>query len=210
MTDVRKIRKIPQRVIPRLSRYYRILFENSGQPLISSRKLSQLTGCTAAQIRRDLTYFGQFGSPGRGYNTEELKNSLKKILGIDRRWNVALIGVGNLGKALLGYDGFSHQGFNIVAAFDTDKRKAGQVVKGVDIHPYSRLSSVIKKKEIEMAILAVPKETVQSVATDLTRLGIKAILNFVPHPLTVPAHVKVRHIDMTIEIERLSFLVSRQ
>ena len=204
-----QMRKIPHNAIPRLSRYYRILVEQV-HPWISSRELSEHTGFTAAQIRRDLGYFGQFGQPGKGYNIAELKRSLQTILGLDQKWNVALIGVGNLGAALLGYKGFREQGFNITAAFERDPSKIGKEINGVKIYPIRQFERVVRNNNIRMAILTVPRTEAQSVADLIARSGVKAVLNFAPVNLKLPDSVKVRNIDMTIEIERLSFLASRE
>jgi redox-sensing transcriptional repressor len=148
-----EIKKVSQKVIPRLSRYYRILYECAGRDLISSKELSDISGYTAAQVRKDLAYFGQFGCPGRGYNIEGLKVSIRKILGLDRKWNVALVGVGNLGMALLGYKGFKEQGFDIVAAFDTDPGKLGRSVNGVEIFHTDKMCEVMTRKKIDMPYL---------------------------------------------------------
>src|SRR3989339_204911 len=201
-------KKIPANVIPRLSRYYRALYEHSQQPWVSSSVLSEYTGFTAAQIRKDLGYFGQFGSPGKGYDVEELKNSIRQILGLDRTWNAAVIGVGNLGTALLGYRGFKDQGFNIVAAFDSDTRKIGGKIKGVNVFSLESMAGIVKEKEIQIAILTVPGAVAQQTAETACNAGIKSILNFAPVHLRLPDSVKVRHIDMSIEIERLSFLIT--
>ena len=206
----KETRKISQKVIPRLSRYRRILFEHTGREMISSKELSEISGYTAAQVRKDLAYFGQFGCPGRGYNIEELKESIKKILGLDRKWNVALIGVGNLGMALLGYRGFKEQGFEIVAAFDTDPGKIGKSVNGVEIFHTEKMCRVIEQKGIAMAILTVPREAAQSMVEEAVKCGVKAVLNFAPINLKLPDSVKLRNIDMSIEIENLSFLISKQ
>ncbi len=205
-----EIKKVSQKVIPRLSRYYRILYECSGRDLISSRELSDISGYTAAQVRKDLACFGQFGCPGRGYNIEGLKASIRKILGLDRKWNVALVGVGNLGMALLGYKGFKEQGFEIVAAFDTDPGKLGKIINGVEIFRTETMCQVMIKKKIDMAILTVPREAAQGMAEEAVRCGVKAVLNFAPINLKLAGPVKVRNIDMSIEIENLSFLISRQ
>ncbi|OGS19080.1 MAG: redox-sensing transcriptional repressor Rex [Elusimicrobia bacterium RIFOXYA2_FULL_50_26] len=201
-------KKIPANVVPRLSRYYRALYEHTQLPWISSSVLSEYTGFTAAQIRKDLGYFGQFGSPGKGYNVEELKKSIRQILGLDRTWNAAVIGVGNLGTALMGYRGFKDQGFNIVAAFDSDPRKTGSTIKGVKIFSLDSMPAVVKEKSIQIAILTVPGSVAQQTAETACKAGIKSILNFAPVHLRLPDSVKVRHIDMSIEIERLSFLIT--
>jgi redox-sensing transcriptional repressor len=202
--------KISSKVVPRLSRYYRILYELDKHSWVSSKSLSESTGFSAAQIRKDLAYFGQFGSRGKGYNSDALKKSIRKILGLDRTWNVALIGAGNLGMALLGYRGFRDQGFKIVAAFDVDKKKIGKTFNEIKVYNLKDLDAIVRKKNIHMAMLTVPGEYAQKVAESVVRSGIKAILNFAPTHLKLPENVKVRHIDMTIEIERLSFLISRQ
>src|SRR3989339_270295 len=208
--NIKKADKIPSIVVPRLSRYYRILFELDSSPLISSKVLSEHTGFTAAQIRRDLAYFGQFGSPGKGYNVEELKQSIKSIPGLDRTWNVALIGVVNLGMALMNYKGFRQQGFDIVAAFDSDTIKVGKKMNEVEVFSPQDMRTVVKDKNISIAILTVPGTVAQQVAQLAVEAGIRSILNFAPVHLKLPATVKVRHMDMTIEIERLSFLISRE
>jgi len=203
-------KKIPPRVIPRLSRYYRVLREYDQKTWVSSRELSMDTGFTDAQIRRDLAYFGQFGQPGKGYTIEELKKSIKQILGLDRQWNVLLIGVGNLGTALLRYKGFREQGFEIVAAVDADASKAGKIVNGVKIYPVDEIQHIVREKHILMAILTVPEQVAQEAAEAAVASGIKSIFNFAPAHLRLPPEVQVRHIDMTIELERLSFLSSRE
>lgn len=202
----KRIGKIPPNVIPRLSRYYRALYE-LGHTWISSQMLSEVTGFSAAQIRKDLGYFGQFGLTGKGYNAEQLKKSIKTILGLDRTWNISVIGVGNLGRALMGYKGFKKQGFEIIAAFDVDPQKTGRAINGVKIYPLSQMASVIKEKNIHIAILTVPESFAQQTAEEAFKGGIKSILNFAPVHLKLPESVKVRNIDMTIEIERLSFLI---
>ena len=202
--------RIPPRVIPRLSRYYRILREYDQKTWISSRELSLDTGFTDAQIRRDLAYFGQFGQPGKGYIIEELKKSIKAILGLDKQWNVLLVGVGNLGTALLRYKGFREQGFEIVAAVDADTSKAGKVVNSVKIYPISEIGSLVKEKKIQMSILTVPEEVAQKAAEAVVAAGIRSIFNFAPIHLKLPEQVQVRHIDMTIELERLSFMSTRE
>jgi redox-sensing transcriptional repressor len=201
--------KISQKVIPRLSRYYRILYEFPGRDIISSKELSDITGYTAAQVRKDLAYFGQFGCPGRGYNIEGLKESIRKILGLDRKWKVALVGVGNLGMALLGYKGFKEQGFEIVATFDTDADKIGKSVNNVEIFHTKEMCGVMVQKNIDMAIITVPREAAQGMAEEAVKCGAKAILNFAPVNLKLPGTIKVRNIDMSIEIENLSFLISK-
>lgn len=203
-------KRFPPRVVPRLSRYYRFVSEKEPRGWTSSKELAEFTGFTAAQVRRDLGYFGQFGHPGRGYNNEELAVSLRGILGLNRRWHIALFGVGNLGKALLGYKGFKEQGFDIIAAFDPDPRKAGKKIGSIDVLPVSECGPAIRDRRITMAIITAPREAAQGIAEEAVSHGVKAILNFAPVSLKLPSEVKVRNIDLSIEIERLSFLVSKQ
>jgi redox-sensing transcriptional repressor len=205
-----EIKKISQKVIPRLSRYYRILYECAGRDLVSSKELSEISGYTAAQVRRDLACFGQFGCPGKGYNIEGLKAAIRTILGLDRKWSVALVGVGNLGMALLGYKGFKEQGFEIVAAFDNDPAKLGKTINGVEVFNTDKMGAVLARKKIDMAILTVPRESAQAMAEEAAKNGVKAVLNFAPINLKLAGPVKIKNIDMSIEIENLSFLISRQ
>lgn len=205
----RKKRQIPALAAPRLSQYFRALLEAGDTELISSEDISQATGHSAAQVRRDLAYFGQFGTPGRGYNVESLKKSLLHILGIDKTWNVGLVGVGNLGSALLGYRGFRQQGFRIMAAFDQDPSKVGKAIDSVPVLAIKELAPLAKQERIKMAILTVPAGAAQEVADEVVKAGITAILNFAPVRLQVPKDVKVHNIDMAVELERLSFLVTR-
>lgn len=203
-------RRIPQRAIPRLSHCYRALLESREVRLISSETIAELTGYSAAQVRRDLAYFGQFGTPGRGYPIEELKKALRRILGLDHDWNVALVGMGNLGAALLRYRGFREQGFKIIAAFDNDLTKVGQTVEGIKIRSLNELAECVKREPIRMAIVTVPTHAAQAVVDQVVAVGVKAILNFAPVRLQVTAGVKVHNIDLAIELERLSFLAIRK
>lgn len=199
--------KIPSSSIPRISLYYRALLSLKDTPIISSQELADLAGLNAAQIRKDLAYFGQFGRPGSGYNTEDLKSELKKILGIDRDWDVVLVGVGNLGLALLAYKGFKSQGFNIKYVFDNDRRKIDKIKQGIKIRDIKNLISIIKSRRIDMAIIAVPHEAAQEVVEKLIASGIKAILNFAPVTLKVPAGVELLNIDLSMELERLTYFL---
>jgi redox-sensing transcriptional repressor len=202
-------KKIPFIVIPRLSRYYRALFEYGKKSWISSNQLSEITGFSASQIRKDLTYFGQFGLQGRGYDVEELRKSIKKILGLDQKWNVALVGAGNLGTALVGYRGFHEQGFEMVAAFDNDESKVGRTIHGIKIYDISELPKAARKYDINIALITVPEFVAQHISEEVVAAGIHAILNFAPVNLKLPGNVKILNIDMTMEIQRLSFLISK-
>ena len=200
-------RKIPKAVIKRLSLYSRILQEMEMRSVekISSMELGEKLGLNPAQVRKDLAYFGQFGVRGVGYYVAELRKSIKRILGTDREVRVGLIGVGNLGLALLSYGGFARQGFKIVAAFDNDKRKVGSVKNNIEIFNVRELEEKIKVRAIDLVILAVPAEAAQEIVGRVVKAGINAILNFVPTRLVVPDDVKVHYVDLAIEIESLTY-----
>ncbi|MEK7449763.1 MAG: redox-sensing transcriptional repressor Rex [Planctomycetota bacterium] len=202
-----QIIKIPSDAIKRIGLYYRIIMD--AQEVISSEQLSELTGLGAAQIRKDLTYFGQFGTPGKGYKVDQLKKELAQILGINRPWDVALVGIGNLGKALVSYQGFKNQGFQMSLIFDNNPSKIGQEYQGVPIRSTAELGEALKTKNIQMAVIAVPAEEGPSVANQLIEGGIKAILNFAPCCLKVPKNVKLINIDMAIEFSRLSYYLTQ-
>ncbi len=202
-------KKISDRVIPRLSLYYRVLLESRKIDTISSEELGVLSGVTAAQVRKDLTYFGHFGIPGKGYRVTDLRTRILKILGTDRLWSVALIGVGNLGKALLSYDGFRKQGFNVACAFDNDSRKIAKTIKKIKVQAISELQTTIKKKDVRIAILTVPTNIAQDVVNILIKAGVRAILNFAPIRLKVPEDIQVLNIDLSIELERLAYFLKK-
>ncbi|MFH1283642.1 MAG: redox-sensing transcriptional repressor Rex [bacterium] len=202
--------KIPSAVVARLSQMYRILDNLEGKRFISSNEISSVSGFTAAQIRRDLTYFGQFGTTGKGYNISLLKEEILKILGLDQNWRVALIGVGNLGRALLKYKGFRDKGFTISAAFENDRRKVGKTINGTMIFSINMLKSITKKNYIEMAILTVPEEAAQRVANLLNGSAVKAVLNFTPSKVNCGKSILVHNIDMTVEMEKLSFFAKKK
>lgn len=202
--------KIPHSVIPRLSVYYRVLLLHKGSEVVSSSELSDSTGCTSAQIRKDLAYFGQFGTPGKGYIVSDLKKKILEILGIDKNWSVALVGVGNLGTALLSYKGFKEQGFNIIAAFDNDLRKIGKRLENITIQDISGLRRTVKNKKIQMAIIAVPAGEVQEIVAALIKAKVKAILNFAPIRPQAPKSVELINIDLSIELEKLTHFLRQK
>lgn len=202
--------KIPSPSIPRISLYYRVLLSLKDKDIISSQELSELTGCSAAQVRKDLAYFGQFGKPGSGYNVEVLKTELKNILGIDKDWDVALIGAGNLGSALLAYKGFRGQGFNIKYVFDNDRKKIGKLKQGIKVRDIQGLKKATRQIGINLAVVAVPQEAAQEVIDELALSGIKAILNFAPIRPRVSEDIKVLNIDLSTELERLSYFLQRR
>lgn len=193
----------------RLSVYLRCLSEldANGVQTISSQALAKQFRLNAAQIRKDLAYFGEFGVRGVGYYVRDLKRHIRQILGLDKSLRVAIVGAGNLGLALADYAGFKNEGFDIVALFDASVDKVGQQSKaGVPIHGMRDLKRLGRR--IDIAVIAVPVTSAQVVADQVVALGIKAILNFTPTSLTVPANVKVKSVDFTVSLESLSFYLA--
>ena len=203
---------IPKVAAGRISRYLRYLEElqNRGETTTSSQQLGAALGVTAAQVRKDLGYFGQFGFPGLGYKITNLIPEIKRILGTDRSWNVALVGIGNLGNALLRYKGFLAQGFRIVALFDSNPRLVGRAMEGLTIYPMGKVNEVVEEKGIELAMLSVPASAAQEVANRLVEAGIRGIFNFAPVLLSLPEEVAYVSIDLAVELEQLAFLVSHR
>lgn len=203
---------VPKAVVQRLSFYLRELqhLVREGRETISSTQLGQMLGFTDAQVRKDLAYFGHFGYPGIGYRCPELMAAICRILGTDQQWPVALVGAGNLGRALLGYRGFSQQGFRIVAAFDTDPQKVRASIENVPVFAFDLLSEVIQQYNIRLAIVAVPATAAQAVADRLVESGIVGILNFAPVTLSLPEGTSSVGVDLAIELEQLSFAVTNR
>ena len=201
---------VPKVVVSRLSLYLRELqrLVASGQQTISSNQLGALLGFSDAQVRKDLGFFGQFGYPGVGYRCDELSRAMQDILGTNHSWNVAMVGVGNLGQALLGYRGFGRQNFAIAAAFDADPTKVGQTVQGLRIQPLEELAATIREQGIRLGMIVVPAEQAQEAANRLVAAGIEGIVNFAPVTLALPPHVQNVGVDLAIELEQLSFAVT--
>ena len=176
---------------------------------MSSQELAERFNLNSAQVRKDLAYFGKFGVRGIGYYVAGLKAELQKILGLDREWSVALVGFGNLGSALFHYKGFARQGFRIAAIFDDDPGKAGREVGGVPIFGSQELGREVRARGIQIAIVAVPPEAAQAVTDQLVEAGIKAILNFAPSRLRAPRDARLKHVDLSIELETLSFYLAK-
>jgi len=205
-------KRIAQTVVPRLSAYNRVLDKlyRKGVEIISSEGLGEKTGYSAAQIRKDLSFFGEFGQVGKGYYVKELEDSISQILGLDTTWNVALVGAGNLGSALLAYPGFRERGFKIVAVFDNDLRKIGKKWEGVVLHDISEIEEKVKEKDIQIGIIAVPAQAAQQVVDMLVLSGIRAILNFAPVRIFVPEDVELRSAELSSELECLSYFLTNQ
>ncbi len=195
--------------VGRFSLYLRWLesFLRQGATTISSLQLGEALGVTDAQVRKDLAYLGNLGQPGIGYPTHELIAAIRRTLGIDREWAVALVGVGNLARALMRYRGFRQQGFRIVALFDADPTKVGQRIDDLEIHATEQIPLVIAATGAELGIVTVPAEAAQGVADTLVAAGIKGLLNFAPAVLRLPPRVSLVAVDLTVQLEQLAFLV---
>lgn len=201
--------KIPDETIHRLPAYLRglMFLSEQGQLSVSSRDLADYLGVNPWQIRKDFSYFGSFGTPGVGYNTEKLIKQIKRILKLDVGHKAALVGAGNLGSAVLGYWGFKMYGFDIVAAFDNDPKKIGTKANGAMIEDVSTIQS-LKNRNIHVGIITVPHNAAQQTADALVKAGVKSILNFSPCYITVPKKVKVISIDIAMDLIRLPYYMS--
>ncbi len=198
---------ISEPTVRRLSNYYRVLEEVAaeGKRMISSHLLAEREGITSAQVRKDLSSFGSFGRRGLGYHVEHLRDEIRTLLGLDRRWKACLVGAGHIGSALVGYRGFSDQGFDIAAVFDADASRVGRTLEGLVVRHVSQLSS---KDGFEIGVIATPVRAAQEVADALVAAGVHGILNFAPRKLRVPANVMLRTVDMTMEFESLSYALT--
>lgn len=197
----------------RLGLYLRELqhCQRSGQSTIRSSFLAQRLGLSDSQIRRDIAQLGQLGKRGVGYDVAELISHLRRVLGTDGRWATVLVGLGNLGSALVGYKGFQEQGFNLVAIYEADLTKTGQKLAGIPILPIDDLEKTLPKLGVELAILAVPLEAAAAIANRLSALGVVGILNFAPVSLNPQPQTAVVDVDLAIELQRLAFaVVNRQ
>lgn len=201
-------KRVSLQTVERLSVYRKVLEEldRDGVEYIHSQELAALVGVTPAQLRRDLASFGSFGNISRGYNVYQMGRTISRIMGTDTTQSLALIGVGDLGRALLSYRGFDERGFHIVAAFDVDGEKIGRVFAGRRCHALEDLETVIPDFDVRMALLASRPEGLQALVDRLAAAGVTAILNFVPKRVKAPAGCYIEHIDMSAKLEKLSFL----
>ncbi len=206
-----RLPKIPEMTIRRLSVYTRCLqqLEEDGVKTVSSQELAERFNLNSAQVRKDLAYCGEFGVRGIGYYVAGLRAELRKILGLDRDWPVALVGFGHLGSALYRYRGFGLQGFKIVVVFDDDAAKIGRHLESGPILSTRDIARELRHRHVQIGIVAVPAESAQTVADQLVAGGIKAVLNFAPTRLRVPADVRLKIVDLSIELETLSFYLAR-
>ncbi|HEU4700645.1 MAG TPA: redox-sensing transcriptional repressor Rex [Gemmatimonadales bacterium] len=204
--------KVAESTVRRLSLYLRFLeeFEGQGMETVSSGALASRGGTTSAQVRKDLSFFGSFGKRGLGYPVNELATRLREILGLKRRYRVALVGAGKIGSALVQYRGFRQRGFDIVAIFDVDPSKVGKQWNGLAIHDVAELETQLSHTPVDMVVLVTPAEAAQALAERLVKLGVKAILNFAPVQLNVPDDVAVKTVNLALELETLSYALTNR
>lgn len=201
---------IPEIVIRRLPLYLRCLslLVDEGQIVTSSQELADKLGISSTQIRKDLSYFGEFGKQGTGYDVRYLRDQLRQILQVDRCWNVVLVGAGDLGHAILRYGGFGDGGFCIVAVVDNDERKIGRSIGKLQVQDIARLPKVVHKHGVQIAIVAVPMSEAQQVADALVSAGIRAILSYAPITLSLPEHTRIEYIDPVIGLQSMAYYLS--
>jgi redox-sensing transcriptional repressor len=204
--------RISEYTVRRLSIYQRALeaLEAQGQEVVSSEDLARLGGTNAAQVRKDLSFFGSFGKRGKGYEVGRLRRRIREILGTNRRWRVVIAGAGRLGSALASYGGFARIGFEVVALLDNDRSKIGGRIGGVPIHDVAEAGRVIEETGAVLGVIATPADVAQKVAEELVRAGVRAILNFAPAGIRVAPGIPVRHVDISVELEGLTFLLSNE
>ena len=199
--------KIPDIIISRLPVYLRALqhMADNGLKTTSSQELGENVGISAAQIRKDISQFGEFGKQGTGYSIPYLLDKLREILKVDRMWDVIIVGAGDIGHALARYQGFANRGFNVVMIFDNDKDKVGQKIGDFTIEDTANLMEKVKSADIKIAMLTIPAPAAQEIADKLVQAGVKAILNYAPINLNVPKNVKVQYIDPATHLQRMTY-----
>lgn len=203
---------ISKATIDRLPLYYRTLklTQEEGIEIISSDELGRKIGVTPEQIRKDLSAFGEFGKKGVGYYVRELMRNIGEILGLNRTWNIAIVGVGHMGWALANYSNFSSQGFQVQAIFDVDPDKIGRYINEVEIFHIDSMKDIIQQRDIQIGIITVPAAYAQSTATRLVEAGVKGIWNFAPMKIDVPSHIHVVSEDLSVGLSSISYYLSRQ
>jgi redox-sensing transcriptional repressor len=201
--------EIPPVVIDRLPLYARALstLEARGREVVSSQELGTRLGVTPAQIRKDLSYFGRFGKQGRGYNVCKLLDELHRILGLDKQWRMALVGVGKLGRAILGYEGFTPQGFRIVEAFDTNPKRVGERINKLTVKDVQDLERVLSQNPVDVGIVAVPAEIAQDIIDALINCGVRAILNYAPIAARVPPGIQMKRIEPVLALQSMTYYI---
>lgn len=202
--------EVPEVVVSRLPQYLRILnrLMDDGIMVVSSKQLGEKLQVTPAQIRKDLSYFGRFGKQGRGYSVSDLLDRLRQILGVNAYWNVAVVGVGRLGRAIVNYPGFNPDGFHLVAAFDINQSVIGQDVGGLIVQSLNDLHKVVVERDISIAIVAVPVSHTQEVVDQLVACGVRAILNYAPTIPHVREGVRIRNIDPVLSLQSMTYYIN--
>jgi redox-sensing transcriptional repressor len=205
-------RKVTETTVRRLSVYYRVLQKvlESGEQQVSSEQLAELSRASSAQVRRDLAAVGNFGVRGHGYDAESLKDRIAAALGVDRVWRAVVVGAGRLGSALTSYREFRSQGFQIIALFDSDPSKIGSMADGCLIRPAQELVEYLRAEDVAIGIITTPPSAAQQVADILVAGGVRGILNFAPATIHVPASVRVRNVNLTFELEGLTFALTEE
>ena len=203
-------KRVPQVTVRRLSRYLRALerFQERGYETISSDELADELHLKPSQLRKDLAYFGEFGTRGMGYGVQRLAEELRRILGLHRQWGIAIIGVGNLGTALLRYKGLNEKGFRVAALFDDDPEKVGSSRSGIRIEHVDDLPEIVREKNIQIAIITVPAPAARATADTAIKAGIRAILNFAPVSVKAPPGVECLQVDITADLKVLSHFLA--
>jgi redox-sensing transcriptional repressor len=206
------VRRIADSTVRRLSLYLRFLEESAqrGVVTISSDELARRGGTTSAQVRKDLSFFGSFGKRGLGYSVPELTDSLREILGLRREWRVIIVGAGKIGTALAQYRGFRQRGFRVIAVYDRDPKKVGTQWDSMMVRDMATIEQDIAREEPDIAVLTTPGEEAQAVVNRLIGAGIRALLNFAPVQLQVPADVTLKNVNMAMELEGLSFALTNR
>lgn len=202
--------KISEFTIRRLSNYFRILrdLESENVTTVSSARLANLGGITAAQVRKDLSYFGNFGTRGLGYKVSELKKTIVDILGLNQQWSMALFGAGSLGHALFFHDGFREDGFFFTHVYDVDESKIGTIWKDLEIRPLGEAERELTENPVAIGVLTTPKSVAQDVVNLMVRVGVKGVLNFTPVRLELPDNIWLRNVNLAVALESLSFYLS--
>jgi redox-sensing transcriptional repressor len=208
----RGMRRIPEATVARLPLYYRALLETAEQrvPTISSERLAEMAGVNAAKVRKDFSYLGSYGIRGVGYDVEYLLFQISKELGLTQDWPVVIVGIGNLGHALANYRGFSARGFRIVALVDADPAKHGEAIGPLVVEPIDQLPRIVSERKVAIGIIATPASAAQEVAEALVSAGVTSVLNFAPTVISVPEGVSLRKVDLSIELQILSFYQQRR
>jgi redox-sensing transcriptional repressor len=205
-------RRIPEATVVRLPVYQRILAElvRTNVATVSSEQLASLAALNAAKVRKDLSLLGSFGTRGTGYDPTHLITQIERALGVDRNWAIAIVGIGNLGRALTNSQGFASRGFNVTAIFDVDPAVIGEEIRGMKVRHMDEIASLRSTERPAIGVIATPGWAAQEVADLLVKVGVTSILNFAPRVLTVPAHVHLRYVDLSIELQVLGFYRARQ